>query len=495
MDGLLLVSILLLQETTHPLAEEGVRIEASVAFGGHVGTADFTELRVRAFSARGGNVTLTTSGAAPDVSMEFRLPAGESIEMRMPLAIDAAGPSPVLIAGLDSRTAISVALDTIRHRQPSAVLVGAEATRALLQLPRTEAIGGHALPHFAPAYRQISALAIDGAAIGALDEMQLRALLQFAGTCGRLLFIQASKAIEQVFRNRAACGGRFLGSVEGEGNVEAAFLEILEQPGASVASPEQLNRLLAHSPGGAVNLTALAVFWCGYLLVFAILTMRPRTRVAALGFSGIGTLLVLVIWPVATSRTYAAWAEASTLDRVARYSAVERYSAPRVSTHKLPAAGFGAFASSIRASDYSLEWHADYAQSKLVWHASPLSHIDQLTYGSFTVDSRLRARLLEGAVRVCNAGSGESRGAYLQWQGDIYAVPPLAPGTAWTTAEGQLPEVDKPDRPALRLFANRSAGYALTLLQSLPVAGGDANDRAWLMRYEPDIGGDSQCGT
>jgi len=495
MDGLLLISILLLQETVHPAVEEGVRIEASVAFDGHVARAGFTELSVRAFSARGGNVTLTTSSAAPGVRMEFRLPAGEPIEIRMPLAADAAGPPPVLFAGLDRRAPTSVALSTIRHRQPPAVLVGAEAARRLQQLPHTEAIGGPALPHFAPAYRQISALAIDGATLGALDEMQLRALLQFTGTCGRLLLIQASTAIERVFRNRAACGGRFLGSVESEGNVEAAFLDILEQPGASVASPAQLSRLLAQSAGGAINLRALAVFWCGYLLVFAILTMRARTRVAALGFSGLGTLLVMAIWPAAPSRAYAAWAEASTLDRVARYSAVERYSAPRVNTHEIPAAGFGTFASSIQASDYSLQWHADYAQSTLVWHASPLSHIDQLSDGSFTVDSQLRARLLEDAVRVCNEGSGESRNAYLQWQGEIYAVPPLSPGTAWTTAEGAVPEVDTQDGPALQLFANRSGDYPLTMLQSLPVAGGAANDRAWLMRYEPDIGGDSLCGT
>ena len=111
MDGLLLVSILLLQETANPAVADGMRIEAHVAFGGHVGADGFTELSVRTFSASGGDLTLTANGDSPNVSMEMRLPAGESTEVRMPLAVAAARPSPALHAALGSRAPVTVALN------------------------------------------------------------------------------------------------------------------------------------------------------------------------------------------------------------------------------------------------------------------------------------------------------------------------------------------------------------------------------------------------
>lgn len=495
MDGLILVGILLLQENAGPPAGDGLQIEASMAFGGHVSAAGFTEVNVRAYSITGGELALGTGASAANVGMTIHLPAGQSREVRMPLVVDPASPAPILRAKLDGLSPLSVALTSIRHSQPPALLVGAEATRLLLHEPDTEAIVDNSLPHFAPAYRNISALAIDGATLAALDAPQLRALLQYAGTCGRLLLIGASKQVEQVFLNRAACDGRFLGTVDSNADAAAAFLRIRQTAAAPLVSRADLGRLLANPPGGAVDLSALAVFWSGYLLIFVVLSLPARTRLAALGFSGVGTLMVLAIWPATASRTYAAWAEASTHERVARYSGMQRYSSPRSDTHNLPLAGFGAYAARIEGGDYSIQWQAENAQSSLDWQAAAFQQIDLMTDGSFAIESRLRASSGNDVANVCNEGNGESRQAYLRWQENTYQLPPLLPGMRWSSADALPLEAEALEPAELRLFARRAAGHAVTFLQPLPVAGGGENDRAWLMRYEPDAGGDAPCGT
>lgn len=493
MDGLILLSILLLQEVADQSSEGTLRIEASVAFAGLVSSSSLTELKVRAFSRHGGDLTLATVGGSPNVSLEMQLPAGVATEIRVPLGVDFSGPPPTVHARTGNLDSTSVALNTVRHGGAQSVLVGTLATQLLLRLPQTESVGGATLPHFAPAYRQIAALAIDGSALAALDEAQLRALLQFAGTCGRLLLIDVSSPIEQVFSNRAACDGRYLGSVQSADNVEAAFAAILEPPTTTLATDRQLGRLLAESTDSAVDLTRLIQFWIGYLLVFTVLNLRSRTRFAALGFGGVGTLLVFLIWPATPSRGFVAWAEATANDRVAHYTGIERYVAPRRGILTLPTESFGAQPASIRGADYFVHWNTDGEQPNLVWNASSFGQLDKLTYGSFAVDSRLRAQPGAESVSVCNHGTRVSGQVFLQWQGTVYSIPPMQPGTVWASTDQLAMGVDALRKPELQLFLNRSAGYTTTILQVLPVSGGGGNDRAWLLRYESDSAGDAPC--
>jgi hypothetical protein len=45
------------------------------------------------------------------------------------------------------------------------------------------------------------------------------------------------------------------------------------------------------------TLTDLGLFWVAYLFVFVVLLARPGTRVTALGFCVVATLLVPIMWP------------------------------------------------------------------------------------------------------------------------------------------------------------------------------------------------------
>jgi hypothetical protein len=233
--GCLLLCILLYQGTAdRPIAP--FQVDVSIAFGGHQGTGKFTELRIRSLSPNGGTLTLETVGGAPNARLSIELPQGEVTETRLPFGIGSSKQPPLLHASLDDGDPLSVPVTLIRHTEPVAALVGVTASQLLFQIRGTKAVSETSLPHLASAYGQVSALAIDGRSLAALEDAQLVALLEFVGTCGRLMLIDVSAAIERAFVNRASCEGRFLTSVGSDRDTEAAFLELLEQPATTLPS-------------------------------------------------------------------------------------------------------------------------------------------------------------------------------------------------------------------------------------------------------------------
>ncbi len=493
MGGLILLSILLApQIADRPNA--AIQVEASVAFGGHIGSSKFTELRVRAVSPDGGTINLETVGSSPEVSFSLELARGEPAEISVPLGIDFSKPPAVLQVRRNQANPQNISLNYIQHSTPRSVLVGSLATRLLLKAPGTESVSGETMPRLPPAYGQLTALAIDGRTLAALDDAQLRSLLEYVGVCGRVMLIDVSGLVEQVFVNRAACDGRFLKIVDSTGDVEATFLELIGQQVPALPSDEQLGRLLEESFRVAFDLTTLGLFWVGYLIVFVGLISRSRTRLAAFGFSIVGTMLVLVIWPSNTTSAYVAWAETSSIGRVARFAGLERHSASRLGTYTLPGDSHGIHPEKITSDTYSLRWNADNDQRNLVWHASPFQQIDKLTRGSFAVDPMLRASITDNNASVCNLGAVVSPITFLHWQGSIFAIPPMSPGTTWSSVNQMALDAVAMNAPELQLLLDRSLAERMSLLQLLPMSVDEKNERAWLLQYESEQLGDSPCG-
>jgi hypothetical protein len=82
---------------------------------------------------------------------------------------------------------------------------------------------------------------------------------------------------------------------------------------------------------------------------------------------------------------------------------------------------------------------------------------------------------------------------YLQWQGNVYAVPPLEEGARWSVNGHDALSIDARIQPELKLFLERSTAYPLTVLQSLPIPGAEKNQQAWLLRYQLRQYGESTC--
>jgi hypothetical protein len=483
--GCLLLCILLYQGTAdRPIAP--FQVDVSIAFGGHQGTGKFTELRIRSLSPNGGTLTLETVGGAPNARLSIELPPGEVTETRLPFGIGSSKQPPLLHASLDDGDPLSVPVTLIRHTEPVAALVGVTASQLLFQIRGTKAVSETSLPHLASAYGQVSALAIDGRSLAALEDAQLVALLEFVGTCGRLMLIDVSAAIERAFVNRASCEGRFLTSVGSDRDTEAAFLELLEQPATTLPSEIQLERLLKEDLDDAINIPRLGSFWIGYIFILVLLIARVRTRLVALGFSVACTLLIFVIWPGSGSRAYVAWAEATSTDRVARFTGLERRLATRSGDVALAADSFGAYPVSISGHQYSLVWNTESDDRQVVWEATPFRHITKLTQGSFAVDSPLQVDIADGVVGICNSGAGASGPAFLQWHGTIFAIPAIGPGSRWSSANQPGLDSSLLKSPEMRLFLDRSFGHTITLLQSLPFSGANEIGRGWLLRYPSD---------
>ena len=127
MGGLVLLSFLLAQQIgDRPTA--AIQIDASVAFGGHIGSSKFTELRVSAVSPNGGTVNLEIVGSSPEVSFSLELARGEAAEISVPLGIDFSKPPAVLQVRRNLASPLNIPLNYIQHFAPRSVLVGSLAT-------------------------------------------------------------------------------------------------------------------------------------------------------------------------------------------------------------------------------------------------------------------------------------------------------------------------------------------------------------------------------
>ena len=112
-----------------------------------------------------------------------------------------------LLALLLAAQAATAAEDAPLH---DVVVVGQTAAAALGDRVERPALAARALPREPRHYGRVSALVIDGHALARLDEAQLRALLEYAGGCGRLMLVSAPGDAGYVLARRAGCGGRFV---------------------------------------------------------------------------------------------------------------------------------------------------------------------------------------------------------------------------------------------------------------------------------------------
>jgi hypothetical protein len=285
---------------------------------------------------------------------------------------------------------------------------------------------------------------VDTASLAELDDAQLRELLEFTGSCGRVVLVDVPVAIEEVFRNRAACGGRYLATSRlkaaptgaevsvGAASVGAAFSrdsittlveQLAELPPPDRATDQQLESLL-DAGEATVQPSRFVIFVAAYLLLLAVLLLNARTRTTALGFSLVATLAI-------------------------HFIALEHYR-------------------TYRDGDYTRE--------------------DTRTLGSFAVKSVLELAQKNGDVMLCNAGAGVSETTHVAWHGQLFAVKPLEPGETWTSNKARTIESGTPE---LAIFRDRAAGHDVALLRPLPISA--AVGDAWLLRHGTPQEGATSC--
>ena len=494
MDGLVLLSILLAQGISSEANAE-LQIEGSLAFGGYVSNNGISELRVRAFSRTGGNLVLETSGATHDVRLNLELLPNQATEAWLPLQINSRANSVSLGARLNQFDDTTIPLNPMRRSIRPFALIGSRASQLLAHVPNTISISSTALPHIPEAYSQVSALAVDRQAMAALDEDQLRSLLDYVGTCGRLLLIDVSDAVGQVFANRATCERQYLRFADDEESARGAFIELIEKSDSPLPSNRDLEALLVDSSADAFDLDRIILLWGGYLIILILLLTRTRAPLAALGFCVVSTVLVLMIWPAGTSRNFVAWAEMASSEKMARYIGVERHAANRRGIHLLSRDSFNGYPIAVIDGDFYLDWSLSGDHQQIAWTATPFEQLDRVTQGSFPVDATVQLDLGSTSAGVCNIGRSATAPMYLHWQGDLYEIPSLDSGARWTNTAGVALSRDLRNRPELELFRARSSEHSIAILQSLPVPDAEETERAWLMRYLSHETGESPCAT
>ncbi|MEJ2602688.1 MAG: hypothetical protein P8172_05275 [Gammaproteobacteria bacterium] len=355
------------------------------------------------------------------------------------------------------------------------VVVGREAAAAVAAmsnggdtLPATIYSPGE-LPTRPPGYRTTDALVIGTQSLGRLDDSRLRALLEYAGSCGRLLLVGTASDTEYIFTRRAGCGGRFVAAAEASA-VPETLAHLLETRPVALPTAASLDRLVPWR-GGELRLVAL--FVGGYLVVLSVLFGFRRTRPAAVGFCVLATIAAILLWTGGRRDGFVAWAEVDDGERIARYVSLGVAAATGRSRQEVPLEGLGRYPSRIVGENIE----TDEETERLRWAATLLATIRIEATGSFPVEPTLRADSPDGRPRVCNRGSRTTEPGWLASAGRIYAIPALAPGQAWRPADGTAATT-----PLLRLLRARADGLAV--LQELTVPGDPGARRAWLLRRE-----------
>ena len=369
------------------------------------------------------------------------------------------------------------------------IVVAGDAVAARLgQVTGATVVSAADLPRPPLAYERSVVLAIGRDALSRLDDLQLRAVLEHVGLCGRVLLIDPPAEVERLMRQRAACGGRYLlDAASGESATQA--LRTLARQGANpLPDAITLGRLLI---GRSADIRLIALYLGGFLLIFATLLTVPRSRGGvALTFSLLATALAGALWGGGSRQAFVAWAEVAGTERIARYASLERASAMGRGTEVLHLQSLARSPLKIMGEGLILNWSETARDRYLDWSASLLQEMQVFSMGSFPVENRLRAGTQGETVTVCNQGNRQTPAAYLNWRGANYDVPGLAPGERWTADESTA---TAESAPHLQLLARRASREAVTLLQPLQVPGNGGSQRAWLMRVEANEPGAKPC--
>ena len=463
-----------------------VELDAKLAWDGHVATTSLTELTITAASDSDAAVTVRFAQTSPVTSSRVDMRQGETATVSMPVAIrpdrDAIAAYRVAGGGWQALEA-----GRIERRSPIAVAVGESAATWLGDMDRVQAVNGADLPRTASTYSHITAIGIDRNALARLEETQLRALLEYAGVCGRILLVDPSSQVAALMRQRAGCGGRNFITARSKQETRMAMAELIGRPIDSLPDERLLGSLL---PQRGAELRLMTLYLAGFLLIFLLLSRIRRPRGTHLAFSVAAALAAGLLWHGGSRQSFVAWAEAATTERVARYASLERATAKGRGEQVLQMQSLERSPVRISGSGLLLQWSAATAERRLEWAPSVLQEAGIYAIGSFPVESNLRAVEEEDAVTVCNIGGRPSQPGFLRWNGANYAIPALAPEARWRLDETTLTATTAPQ---LAVFARRAPGDGLALLQPLSVPVNDGTREAWLMRPETRFTGESPC--
>ncbi len=456
-------------------------IQTDLAWDGAVSTAAFTELALHATTSLDANVAVELAGPAIVIATNLELKSGEPVATRLPVLSGIVG-DVALRYSIDGAPWHELDVGRLEHGPRRIVLVGESAINALGDVPGSIVVAANKLPGLSSAYTHVAALALSGDALARLDDGQLRAFLEFVGLCGRVLLIEPSPQVQQLVSQRAACGGRYFATTNVTADIAAA-LEVLTQQRIDRLPDEQALGRLLESRGADVRL--IAFYLGGFLLIFAVLTVLPRSRGIALAFSVLLTLFAGLFWTAGNRHTFVAWAETTTADNVARYASLERTSATGRGEQELQLRNLAPSLMHLTGDSLVLNWSEHASERYLDWSVSLLQEMQAFSMGSFPVEQRLRASTDGTEVIVCNQSDGHAPPAYLRWLGSNYTIPALAPGERWTIDESKITIETSAH---LKLLASRTAYHELALLRPLEVPANGGDQSAWLMTTETDAG-------
>ena len=463
-----------------------VELDANLAWDGHVATASLTELTVDAASDSDAIVTVRFAQTSPVTSSRVDVRQGKTATVSMPVAFepDRDAVASYRVAGGDWRP-----LEAGRvERRPAVAVAAGESTAAWLgDMDRLQTVNGGDLPRTASTYSHITAIGIDRNALARLDEAQLRALLEYAGICGRILLVDPSDQVAALMQQRAGCGGRNFITARSRPEARIAMAELIGRPIDSLPGEQLLGSLL---PERGADTRLIAFYLAGFLLIFLLLARIRRPRGTHLAFSVAAALAAGLLWHGGSRQSFVAWAEAATTDRVARYASLERATAKGRGKQVLQMQSLERSPMRISGAGLAVLWSAAAAERRLEWTPSLLQEAGIYASGSFPVESNLRAVEEEDAVTVCNISGRPSQPAFLRWNGANYPIPALAPEARWRLDETTVAAAMAPQ---LGVLARRAPGDGLTLLQPLSVPANGGTRKAWLMRPETGTTGASPC--
>ena len=438
--------ILVLVSISVAKADSSLQIDVTPAWNGYYGSGKSTEIVVKLISQRSGVVNVKAGKLLQTIELEGGIPKSAWF----PLLPDNSG---TVLLHADSQddpgSPIEKSVSLTVSKIPNIALVTEGLTiqdrQAITQqLHHTDkdnffSTTALTLPRYDPGYESVDIIIIHYLGLKNLDDQQIQALSRYLTKCGKTIALEFPETVYSKLKRIAGCNGDFLVTASSPFEFPDQIKNLINRNPDSL--PE-LKTLLAAMPERQIyNPYSLLLGFCfGYLLMVIMTAVINKHKYTFFIVPLLATIISIVIWHKQQPERYlVSWMQMDSQHTSARYSAfltmrgTGRWQAPI----NLPIAAVLSGAASISGQPlYFKGENPDVITTDAQF--SLLSSAEWSWQSSLQIDVPLKLKIENQRPIVTNDSQQTLQAGVLKWKGEIYPLPALQSGQAWTPTAAAL---------------------------------------------------------
>ena len=315
---------------------------------------------------------------------------------------------------------ITLVASTLVHKQHDEELVDEKVASTILLLSVQR------FPHTQMGYAPVRSIILDLQTLSGLDAQQSRALGGYIATCGLLLLDNPPALLLERLAEQAGCKGHFVKGFEKLSATPALLRTLQAQHPPALPDQSELQRLVTPP-----QYLPVFIFLSGYLLLILASVMLAKQSLFLLSIPLLTACAGLVAWSGAGEQQLVLWAETTSGDSQARYTAVLRTGGDRRGMLEIGLADTTQLLAGNASAISSIKHILDDGQYRITAHTALFSPALYLLGGVIRQDHTISLSLTDNGPKVVNLGRITSPPGNLLWRNQCYRIPPLLPKERW----------------------------------------------------------------